>query len=307
MDINKVYFEAKNENEKAVLHAILKIKYKLHVGIKNASNMTYPLVYIADGCINGGKVHHLTIKTRTLVTTEDLVDFALRGFKNPWEVAPDGKKIVPMEDRKEYTYPTDCEVLYCDGDTWLNSTNTIGWSDPTGTTVKSFAVPIGYEFKKPVKKMTAYKHIRYFFCLQQPTVIRESDNMFRRDDNGGLYSFGTIKLALDTGVVIEVTADDLPYLKRPDVEKYGETELRIPLRGDKIVPNLGKLGHGEIATAKRDVVEGTGSHLHGYFWCKTSKNGFEKWWNDRCNKVNYIDYGDYDLSKEAYEAGAASK
>ena len=157
MDMTKYYWKAKDENEARVIVALLALTGKKdwsegRGGVSGTSYPTYIAIFTA--CITVQR--STSAPDRTLSTTAELIEMALRGFKEPWEVAEDAYKIATVEEREKYGYPTDCKVRwYCQDsiidDGWKPSLEGSGWNPnyASGET-KAFAVPADYEFKKPV-------------------------------------------------------------------------------------------------------------------------------------------------------------
>ena len=74
----------------------------------------------------------------------------------PWEVAPEGKRIVSIEEREEFDYPSKTTVMYCNKQNpsgWYASNNLNGWNDEYKSGY-AFAVPLDFTFEPEVKRMT---------------------------------------------------------------------------------------------------------------------------------------------------------
>jgi hypothetical protein len=159
MDMEKVYFKAENEDQKRLIVAVLMTRYPTGCDYRpfnyNGLAGYGPYFFIdTEGKVNGGPSKCLSLKSRTEASAEDLFKFAMNGWKEPWEVAEDGYRIVTEQERRDNAYPTDCEVRWLCVNQWYSSGNDKYWNpEEFQCTSKAFAVPEDYQFKKPEKEI----------------------------------------------------------------------------------------------------------------------------------------------------------
>jgi hypothetical protein len=113
--------------------------------------------------------------------------------------------------------------------------------------------------------------VRYFLCMDYLSVmkftgrtlshIKEQGSSFVGGVHGRSIQYLRAKYPETT--YIEVTERDLPYLVKPDVAIYGETEFRKVVKGDMRV-GYKVSGHGELMEATLGVYQRL---LSGYRWC----------------------------------------
>jgi hypothetical protein len=145
-NIEDYYWMAKDENEKAVLISLLKIKNTIHAGItRNLYDIEFPVIRVCGGVIDC-EPNNMALSNRTESTLEQLLEWALKGFdlREPWEIPPEGYRLVTDEERKKYDKPNDC-LKFC------KSAYDRDWCQPVQNGEfeinVSYAVPVSYEFE----------------------------------------------------------------------------------------------------------------------------------------------------------------
>ena len=145
--IEKYYWEAKDENEARVIVAILAKFFVNNYGLAG--------VYGGGDCyyfIDGKRVDCYPRKpAKTLSTIPALVEMALRGFKDPWEVAPDGYRLVTEEEKVEYEATSETMIMSESGPcTWANCIAAPYSMEDSF----HFAVQLDFTFEPVVKELT---------------------------------------------------------------------------------------------------------------------------------------------------------
>lgn len=112
----------------------------------------------------GYTVHRTDEKCDTL---NDTWEQAQKFMKKPWEIPPEGYRIVTDEERKEYDYPENCNFMWKHENTysgWMKSKIKTFWK--TNLSAESnaayFAVPVDFVFEtehdKKVKELEGKIH-----------------------------------------------------------------------------------------------------------------------------------------------------
>ena len=80
MNIEKYYWEAKDENECRVIFGLLSAS-KMPVGLRTMDNIVSygPFHFILDGMVDSGSITYRGLSDRTLSTTADLVELVKQG------------------------------------------------------------------------------------------------------------------------------------------------------------------------------------------------------------------------------------
>jgi len=153
MDIEKYYWEAKDENEARVIFGLLS-STKMRASGRTVSNEDYgPFHFIHKGRIDSGDSFCHCLSNRTLSTIRDLLEMALRGFKEPWEVAPEGYRLVTDDERKKYkTTAYTTMICSASGNCWGDCSDNYTMTDHAGRFF--YAVPLDFTFEPEVKEMS---------------------------------------------------------------------------------------------------------------------------------------------------------
>ena len=146
MDIEKYYWEAKDENEARVITAILAKFFDNKHGLRGIYSASTLYYFIAnEGCLDVSSCREDLPSMSKRSTIPDLLEMALRGFKERWEVAPEGYRLVTEEERKKYPKPNigmmHTEINW-DGEWYVDSGHYL-WR----TSGFFFAVPLDFTFE----------------------------------------------------------------------------------------------------------------------------------------------------------------
>lgn len=130
--------------------------------------------------------------------------------------APEGYRIVSMEDRERCEYPEDCEVKWAFYDRllWYHSENTLGW-DVSDTNKYLFAVPTYYVFAEDRKDG------QWFFNVIEKRASKKSEFTARDYSDFNYHDW------------IEITEKQRRYLQtKPEPEEGFDWALKVPENGD---------------------------------------------------------------------------
>ena len=157
MDIEKYYWEAKDENEARVITAILAKFFDNKHGLRGIYSASTLYYFIAnEGCLDVSSCREDLPSMSKRSTIPDLLEMALRGFKERWEVAPEGYRLVTEEERREFPFP-ECSLNFAltNKEAGWKTKIRYGncWDDPrcmvgSGDEV-FYAVPLDFTFLKP--------------------------------------------------------------------------------------------------------------------------------------------------------------
>ena len=104
MDITKYIWEAKNINEQKTIVGILSTHFGKSGWDKYYGNSEH--IGIVEG-ISIVQVIPPGYEGRTNGSLTELIEAASRGFKDLWEIAPEGWRIVTMEEEENNQLPID--------------------------------------------------------------------------------------------------------------------------------------------------------------------------------------------------------
>jgi len=156
MNIEEYYIKAATVNEARVIVALLatidgKIPWKedyYHIGNK------YPKIIGMDADCSTPQDYLGYKGERKQMTIPELMDAALIGFKDPWEVPPAGYRLVTDDELEKYPKPDEYKC-------WNKSTASSWVETPVGALNGvwgfddiAYAVPLDFEFEEPVIEMT---------------------------------------------------------------------------------------------------------------------------------------------------------
>lgn len=157
MNIESMFWEAKDENEARVIWGLL------YGFIAHSADHSYEaweddrFFYTENGVLAGGiRADSAKLNKSTI---PDLVQMALRGFKEVWEVAPEGYRLVTDEELKNCDYKLINEYMYIYNheSAWIKATGCpCHWECDRIT----YAVPVDFEFApKKVKIVCEGKEV----------------------------------------------------------------------------------------------------------------------------------------------------
>jgi hypothetical protein len=147
--IEDYYWEAKDENEARVIDMLL-IMYEAN-GLRNpkkAAGFTICTINMKTWY----NIEESTLSDRTLATIDDLVKWACAGFdlREPWEIPPEGYRLVTDEEREEFEKPNVyLYVIKTQREPQWENQGRLVCNDGKWVSHKTYAVPLSYEFKKP--------------------------------------------------------------------------------------------------------------------------------------------------------------
>lgn len=139
MDLNKVYFVCETQAKRDFVKAVAGIKYPVSEFIS-----THNHLYIHGGKLHGAYECDEDTDNRTEASIEDLFKFALQGFRELWEVAPDGYRLVTDEEREEFAKPADYMTFHISAGVWKKGV----FEGGPMNNQQVYAVPLDYDFRK---------------------------------------------------------------------------------------------------------------------------------------------------------------
>lgn len=279
--------ENNEETSAKVQKALFAAGFKWYTGVPHREPLLIVLNTFGDGRMAFGYPFLVTNSAvpsgTTMLTPSYVIAHAaeLDGAKKPWEVAPEGKKILTYEERKGHAVPGDLSLMLCrynydvGSNSWFDQVVRSTWSKKDVVC----AVPLDFVFEPgPARYLVditdMYGDVLKF--VGGESVSFQANSCITSEASEASMSDYISSPNTDC---FEIQEADLPYLKKPvalrplTCSELVNWEFRKPQDGDTTMAfYIDTAAHSRVIDwSDNDCTHHQDRRFGGYRWCQPKK------------------------------------